>query len=716
MRPFFTPRGRWLGVAALAVVLAAPAFAQRNVTLRLNSATMPDTVSTDPAAAGVQVRGCLAGCSGDQSALPGGETIAWNDNTTLVPANDGGDYWSVDFQIPDNEALNFKFYIDQSEGQNLPGGWEDGENHNIPAGTGDVTLDLHYFEKGADQPYDWRPFSAEGDSVGVWFRVFMNTESAVTKKYTADDGNLVVALRGNFGERGAVGAGGTVTDWGGTEARLTRERTDVAQPGYHLFSGLVKFPAAQAGNQVNYKFYFNDSDVTGDAGYEDGDNRTFLIPAAGTDTTLHWALFSNSPAAEGTAVTANVTFQVDVAPLSSIGLYDTSNDFVQVRGGFNGWDCPADNQDDCALGQDPFASTFSNAVPISSIAGSEQFYKFYIDFRAPNGDPQFTNASGDGIDVGWEEPLDYGGGNRVFEFSGSEQNLGTQFFNSIRPGNVIPNGTSVDVTFRVDMNAAMDFEGAEGRAFDPAKDTVTVQFEDVVWLLTQGYIPGSSDLIDAGSGGNLINGFKLTDDDADGIYTGTLTVEGPTYNALAYRYVFGNDVDGTQADGSGGFDEGRRRYRYITDTSTGAFTLPGDAFRPVGPNSQPVPWEVNPTGTFTPADFSNAIATGAADPLFMEPIANENGPGQAGALALGEVYPNPTAGLARVAVAAPAGEAVSVRVYDVMGRLVVTALEDALVAGSRTVTIDVQSLSSGLYVVRAESGRDVVTRRLTVVR
>lgn len=713
MRPPLATLTRWLGVAAITVALASPTLAQRNVTLRMNSATMPDTVRADADLAGVQVRGCLTGCTANQSALPGGETIAWNSNTTLTPTNEGGDYWSINFQIPDDQALNYKFYIDQSEGQNLPGGWEDGSDHVIPAGTGDVTLDLHYFNKtGGDQAYGWRPFEAEGDSIGVWFRVYMNTENAVTKKYTADDENLVVALRGNFGERNAVGDGGDVIDWGGTEASLSRESTDPARPGFQLFSGLVKFPASEAGNAVNYKFYFNDSDVTGDGGYEDGNDRTFTIPTAGSDTTLHWVYFSNSPPLTGSAVTANVTFQVDVAPLTSIGLFQTSNDAVQVRGGFNGWDCPADNQDDCLLSQDPFASTYSSEIPITSVTGSELLYKFYVDFRDEEGNPAFENALGAAIDVGWEEPLDFGGGNRTFEFSGSAQDLGTQFFNSVRAGNVIPAETSVDVTFQVDMTRAMSFEGTQGRAFDAAKDTVTVQFEDVVWLLTQGYVPGSNELIDTGSGGNLIRGLRLTDPDEDGVYTGTLTVDGPTYNGLAYRYAYGNDTDGIVIEGLGGFDEGRRRYRYITDTSTGAFTLPGDGFRAL---NEPTPWAVNPTGTFTPDDFSNAIATGAADPFFQA-TANENGPGQAGALALGAVYPNPTTGVARLAVSAARDEAVTVRVYDVTGRMVVSVLEGALVQSSRTVEINTQALAAGVYVVRAESGRDVATQRLTVVR
>ena len=62
--------------------------------------------------------------------------------------------------------------------------------------------DLHYFNKtGGNQPYDWRPFAAGGDSVAVWFRVYMNTENAALKNYTPDDAALVVALRGNFGEK-----------------------------------------------------------------------------------------------------------------------------------------------------------------------------------------------------------------------------------------------------------------------------------------------------------------------------------------------------------------------------------------------------------------------------------------------------------------------------------------------------------------------------------
>ena len=710
--------GRWLGVLALAAMTAAPSLAQRTVTLRMNSATMPDTVAAGPAA-DVQVRGGLA--SG--TALPGGGTIDWSDNTTVRPTNVGGDYWEVEFDIPDNDRLEFKFFIGQSEGDGLPGGYEEGGNHVIEAGTDDVALDLHYFEKVAgDQAYDWRPFAAAGDSIAVWFRVYVDTQDAGTRGLDIGDGGLMVGARGNFGTLGAEDADGPLVDWGeggDTDAgvRLTRESADPARPGYSLFSGVAKYPASAAGMDAVYKFYFYDSNTTGDGGYEGADNRTFTVPTASSDTTLHWVFFSNSPANTGSLVTSNVAFQVDVSPLTTIGLFQTSDDIVQIRGGFNGWDCPEANQDDCLLQQDAGTADYLRQIPIRSAPDSELEYKFYVDFRDAEGNAQFQDGSGNDLDVGWEEPLDTGGGNRTFTFTGAEtQTVDEQFFNSVRPGNVIPDGQSIALTFQADMNAAKSFTDSQGRAFDPAKDTVTVQFEDNVWLLTQGYTIGGDDLTE-GANGQLIDGFKLTDPDGDGVYTGTLTVTGPSYNGIGYRLAFANDDDGIQVEGTGNIgSEGRRRYRYITDTSADAFTFAMDTYRPTDTNTprlSNLPWEINPTGPFTPDDFSYAVPNGYVDQGNAVSVTPR--PVGGATLALGNVRPNPTMGLARFEVAAAPGALVTVRVYDVTGRVVATVVEDGAVAG-RTLQLDTAGLAAGLYLVRADSGAEVATARFTVVR
>lgn len=721
MKPFLATPGRWLGVAALALLVSAPALAQRNVTLRMNAATLPDTIRADQELAGAQLRGCLVDCADNMSALPGGETIAWDSNTTLTPESDGGDYWSIDFQIPDDEELRFKFYFEQAEESGV-GGWEDNGpadgNYAIEAGTGDVTLDLHYFNKtGSQQPYDWRPFAAEGDSVAVWFRVYMNTVSAVEKGYDADDDDLRVGVRGNFGTLGAVDSGGGVVDWGeggdtDEGVTLTRESDNDGLPGYHLFSGLAKFPASAAGEEVNYKFFFGDSDTEGDGGYEDGDNRTFTVPTAGTDTTLHWAYYSNSAPVDDDVqfVTSNVTFTVDVSPLTTIGLLDTTTDEVQVRGGFNGWDCPEDNADDCLLTQLPFGSEFSREFPIESQAGSEQLYKYFIDF-----DPTFTNPAGNElVDFGYEEPLDFGGGNRPFVFEGNEtQDSGTEFFNSIREGNVIADGQTIDVTFTVDMEPATM---SQADTFNPATDSVSVVFEDNLWLLTQGFDPSDDSEVVFFGEDAAIKGFTLTDPDGDLVYTGTFTVEGPTYNGIGYRYYYSSDDrSGPIIEGQGGFDPGRRRYRYITDRTADAFSFAQDTFRDPSIDGNFTPWEVNPTGDIEPSDYESAIAVGQVD-RGRGTTPNEAGPGRSGALALGPVFPNPATGVARVAVSSALGEAVTVRVYDVTGRLVATVLEGGAVEAERTLQVDTAGWAAGLYVVRAQSETGVVTRRLTVVR
>ena len=79
------------------------------------------------------------------------------------------------------------------------------------------------------------------------------------------------------------------------------------------------------------------------------------------------------------------------------------------------------------------------------------------------------------------------------------------------------------------------------------------------------------------------------------------------------------------------------------------------------------------------------------------------------------VSPNPTAGLARVTVTLPAPEAVTVRVYDVLGRAVVT-LADGAVTADATFALSTENLPAGLYIIRLETADRAEVRRLTVVK
>ena len=83
---------------------------------------------------------------------------------------------------------------------------------------------------------------------------------------------------------------------------------------------------------------------------------------------------------------------------------------------------------------------------------------------------------------------------------------------------------------------------------------------------------------------------------------------------------------------------------------------------------------------------------------------------------VGEAYPNPASGGARVEVVLPAEQAVRVAVYDALGREVAVAHDGPLAAGANAVALPAATLAGGTYVVRVTGVGLAETRRLTVAR
>jgi type IX secretion system substrate protein len=657
---------RWLAVAFIVFGVTGTASAQRTVTLRLNTATVPDTLD---ALDEIQVRGQL----GSGTALPGGGVIDWNDSTTLRPANVGGDYWDLSFQIPDDDALQFKFYADLLEQAGL-GGWEDGDNTQVAAGTGDVDLGTHYFVKGDGQPYDWTPFDTPAGKVGVQYRVFMCTVDGANDLYVPSNQDMIV------GVRGAPDQG--VIDWGATNVQLSQESATEGEPGWDTWSGIAYYDAAMAGTQQEYKYVVETANV----GWEDSDNRKFTIPAA--DTTLSWVYYGNDTPTQCAVQPelATVIFAVDLTPLQNIGLFEKSRgDTLQVRGGFNGWNC--DNPDDCLLLPFPGTNIFEAAVPVTALPGSDAPYKFFIDFN----DENFLAAFGALPPSGWEEPLSTTGANRTFTFEGGsgQQFLGDRGFNDIHAGNVIAAGTSVDVTFNVDMSGA----ASAADPFDPAVHTVYPSLTgDAIWAFTQG-IERASD----GVGFNTDARHAMTDPDGDGIYSGTITVTGPTYSALQYTFVYGADnltLAGVEA--GGGFDGlGRRRTRYIQPNPDGSWpsaqAFPTEVFTPEGD----LPFENNP-----------------ASPTAIESIGDE----LPQRVALDQNYPNPFNPTTAIEYSIDTASNVRLQVFDILGRVVATLVDGQQPASTYRVTLDATQLASGTYIYRLTTPHQTLTRTMVLMK
>jgi hypothetical protein len=86
-------------------------------------------------------------------------------------------------------------------------------------------------------------------------------------------------------------------------------------------------------------------------------------------------------------------------------------------------------------------------------------------------------------------------------------------------------------------------------------------------------------------------------------------------------------------------------------------------------------------------------------------------------------YPNPLNPSTRIRFDLPAAQAgvsgsgfVSLKVYDVLGRVVATLVNEELKPGSYEVTWDASAVASGVYFYRLKAGEFVETKRLVLMR
>ncbi len=112
-------------------------------------------------------------------------------------------------------------------------------------------------------------------------------------------------------------------------------------------------------------------------------------------------------------------------------------------------------------------------------------------------------------------------------------------------------------------------------------------------------------------------------------------------------------------------------------------------------------FDKNPTAYVT---ILNATATDAAS----EPSASS--------LTLEAVYPNPVHEHAALRYNLPEAGAVTLTVYDVLGKAVMTLVEQVQGAGAHEVVAETRDLAPGVYVVRLQADGAQQTRAFTVVR
>ncbi len=141
------------------------------------------------------------------------------------------------------------------------------------------------------------------------------------------------------------------------------------------------------------------------------------------------------------------------------------------------------------------------------------------------------------------------------------------------------------------------------------------------------------------------------------------------------------------------------------------------------PNSAGLELRLRYWHQFTGATYWDDIAiTNIAGANLFNPVAGEEAPAPGGTAAAAERWmsantPNPFSASTEIQFALPAAEAVTIEVYDLLGRRVALLADDApMTAGGQTVTFERGDLPSGSYLVVLRTPSHSEARQITVVR
>ncbi|WP_397546356.1 T9SS type A sorting domain-containing protein [Rhodothermus marinus] len=100
----------------------------------------------------------------------------------------------------------------------------------------------------------------------------------------------------------------------------------------------------------------------------------------------------------------------------------------------------------------------------------------------------------------------------------------------------------------------------------------------------------------------------------------------------------------------------------------------------------------------------------------LQPVANEPIDEVPQRFVLEQNYPNPFHRTTTIRFGLPSSGYVSIKLYDLLGREVMTVLEGHQAAGFHEVTLDAGRLSPGLYWYRLQSAEHVITRQLMLIK
>ena len=434
------------------------------------------------------------------------------------------------------------------------------------------------------------------------------------------------------------------------------------------------------GEELQYKFIngnaWGSEETVPDECVTDG-NRTLVAPNFNRPYEVCYGMCEACPAPP---VTKTVIFSVDMTEWldedESTGLPVFSiarGDQMQVRGGFNGWNC--DDPADCEMTRTPGTNIFSLAVSITALPAAEHEYKFYLQLDSSS-IALMTATYGDMYsDMGWEDSPQFGGANRVFML-GEDNGTGLleldlSGYYDLPATATIPAGQEVDVTFTVDMT------GADVNGFNAEEDTVYLVLKDK-WL---NYLQGMGD-----------NSQHPTSANGDGTYSSTVEITGPAPWHMIYTWAFYDVSEVAAVEEGGGFGFGRFRARYQhadadNNCAWGDYMFPTDS------------WQKDPPLPIEDYDSESICISFTSVDDGIIPVE----------FYISENYPNPFNPTTSIDFGIPSNLNVHINIYNIIGQQVVSIDKGLINAGSYTATWNGkdtfgQSVPSGVYLYEIKAG------------
>ena len=567
-------------------------------------------------------------------------------NTTKVMTDGDADgIYTITIAMAPDSTYGYKFNI----GTGWDGKDESQGNRSLDVGASDTTLSPSFFN-------NYTPYT--GVASPVTFNVDMHLPAQGDFHIATDS----VWVAGNF------------SNWGTGAVAM-------ADPdGDSIYT--VTVDTILSGTVLYYKFLFGGTGVS-NASWESaqegddiiglGDNRAAGVVDGNNSITRYWNNTNpNVQLADG-----HIFFEVDMSVPHELGVFNPDVDSVQVRGAFNGW---GDSQPDKALmNQNPAnPDDWYIDVPFTqAVLNSTQAYKFFL--KNGSGSTPYANT-------GWEVPIGNtitSDRNRPITFEGNDaQEAGLAYYENINPDWVIPSGTTVEATFSVDMTYATmaDTQGTNP-VFNPSTDSV-------FWIPRQPLYYSVNGLTWPGDYPRVL---ELTDPDHDMIYTGTLTINGPSFNGFLYNYGY-SSTSGLILEG---VSQGTARIRFIGQsggarTFDSPWTMPQDVW-----SNSPQPEETAPLG-------------------WVESV--KEIPGTVRKYSLEQNYPNPFNPSTMIRFSVAQRGLVTLKVYNLLGQEIATLLNSELADGTYEVDFNAAYYSSGVYFYTVRVNNFVSTKKMILLK